>query len=112
MSYKVEVSSQAEVDLRGIYEQIVFALPKSEDTKNRLRLLETEIMRLGTATGYWKEEKEPWKSRGLRKFPIGHFLLYYIVNEEMGIVTVIRVVCGGQSQLGSRQPHSIESGRG
>ena len=41
-------------------------------------------------------EREPWKSRGLRVFPVDNYLVFYIPNEETRIVTVIRVMYGGR----------------
>ena len=41
-------------------------------------------------------DREPWKSRGLRVFPVDNYLVFYVPNEETRIVTVIRVMYGGR----------------
>lgn len=90
MKYKVEISSQAEVDLRSIYEHVVFVLPAGEKAERLLDLLERRIRSLGSEH-FEKEEGEPWKSRGLRKMQAADFIVYYVVNEQAKTVTVIRV---------------------
>lgn len=96
MKYKVEISAQAEIDLRGIYEHVVFVLPVGAATEKLLDLAETKLKELEEIPeSFQKEEREPWKSRGLRKLQAENFLVYYVVNEQVKTVTVIRVAYGG-----------------
>ena len=37
-------------------------------------------------------EREPWKSRGLRVFLVDNYLVFYIPDRERQMVTVIRVM--------------------
>jgi toxin ParE1/3/4 len=39
-------------------------------------------------------EKEPWRSRNLRVMPVDNYIIFYIVDNETGTVTVIRVMYG------------------
>ena len=41
-------------------------------------------------------EKEPWNSRGLRIMPVDHYCVLYIPNNDNKVVTIIRVMDGGQ----------------
>ena len=42
-------------------------------------------------------EKEPWNSRGLRIMPVDNYCVLYIPNKENKVVTIIRVMYGGQN---------------
>ena len=67
MIYEVEVSEQADRDLRGIFEYIAFELQSPENVIGQLNRLEEQILSLDAMPKrYRKYEKEPWKSRGFR----------------------------------------------
>ena len=48
MIYEVEVSEQADSDLRGIFEYIAFELQSSENASGQLDRLEKQILGLDT----------------------------------------------------------------
>ena len=63
MMYEVEVSEQADSDLRGIFEYIAFELQSPENASGQLDRLEEQILSLDTMPErYRKYEKEPWIS--------------------------------------------------
>ena len=67
MIYEVEVSEQADRDLREIFEYIAFELQSPENEIGQLDRLEEQILSLDAMPKrYRKYEKEPWKSRGFR----------------------------------------------
>ena len=79
MIYEVEVSKQADSDLRGIFEYISFELQSPENASGQLDRLEEQILSLDTMPErYRKYEKEPWKSRGLRVLPVDNYVVLYI----------------------------------
>ena len=79
MIYEVELSEQADSDLRGIFEYIAFELQSPENASGQLDRLEEQILSLDTMPGrYRKYEKEPWKSRGLRVLPVDNYVVLYI----------------------------------
>ena len=79
MMYEVEVSEQADSDLRGIFEYISFELQSPENASGQLDRLEEQILSLDTMPErYRKYEKEPWKSRGLRVLPVDNYVVLYI----------------------------------
>ena len=79
MIYEVEVSEQADSDLRGIFEYIAFELRSPENASGQLDRLEEQILSLDTMPeSYRKYEKEPWKSRGLRVLPVDNYVVLYI----------------------------------
>ncbi len=97
MIFTVEISEQADSDLRAIYEYIAFELLSPENAGGQLDRLEKGIISLEEMPErYQRYEKEPWYSRGLRIFPIDNYVVCYITDTEKRIVTVIRVMYGGR----------------
>ncbi|MGN1111654.1 MAG: type II toxin-antitoxin system RelE/ParE family toxin [Acutalibacteraceae bacterium] len=96
MIYRVEITEQAEADLRGIYEYIAFSLLSPQSAKSQLERLEEKILKLDRMPQRFKKyEKEPWHGRGLRQMPVDNFVVFYTPNEAESKVTVIRVLYGG-----------------
>lgn len=97
MIYEVEISAQADVDLRSIYEYIAYELQSPENAIGQLDRLEEDIMKLGQMPERFRQyEKEPWHSRGLRIMPVANYCVLYIPDAEKAVVTIIRVMYGGR----------------
>ena len=97
MIYEVELSEQADSDLRGIFEYIAFELQSPENASGQLDRLEEQILSLDTMPErYRKYEKEPWKSRGLHIVPVDNYCVLYIVNNDDRTVSIMRVMYGGR----------------
>ena len=97
MIYEIEVSEQADSDLRGIFEYIAFELLSPDNAAGQLERLEEHIIGLEEFPEKFRPyEKEPWNSRGLRVMPVDNYLVFYIPNKDTGIVTVIRVMYAGR----------------
>ena len=95
--FDVQISEQADNDLRGIFEYIAFELLAPENAAGQLDRLEEAISNLDhMPEKYRLYEREPWRSRGLRVFPVDNYLVFYIPDTETKIVTVIRVMYGGR----------------
>ena len=97
MIYEVEVSKQADSDLRGIFEDIAFELQSPENASGQLDRLEEQILNLDTMPErYRKYENEPWKSRGLRVLPVDNYVVLYIPDSNKKVVTILRVMYAGR----------------
>ena len=97
MIFTVEISDQADVDLRNIYEYIAFELQSPENAGGQLDRLEESIMSLDRMPERFRQyEKEPWHSRGLRIMPVDNYCVLYIPDAEKAVVTIIRVMYGGR----------------
>ncbi len=97
MTYKIDISKQAQADLRGIYEYIAYNLLSPQSAKRQLERLEEHIMGLNQMPMRFSEyEREPWHSRGMRIMTVGNFVVMYIPSEEKCVVTIIRVMYGGR----------------
>ena len=93
MIYEVELSEQADSDLRGIFEYIAFELQSPGNASGQLDRLEEQILSLDTMPErYRKYEKEPWKSRGLRVLPVDNYVVLYIPDSDKKVVTILRAV--------------------
>lgn len=93
MIYEVEVSQQADSDLREIFEYIAFELQSPKNASGQLDRLEKQILSLNTMPErYRRYEKEPWKSRGLRVLPVDNYVVLYIPDCNKKVVTILRVM--------------------
>lgn len=97
MIYTVIVTEQAEEDLRGIYEYIAFELHSPENAVGQIERLEENIIGLEEFPERFKAyDKEPWFSIGLRIMPVDNYIVYYIPDNETGIVTINRIMYQGR----------------
>ena len=97
MNYEVELSEQADSELRGIFEYIAFELQSPENASGQLDRLEEQILSLDIMPErYRKYENEPWKSRGLRVLPVDNYVIFYIPDSNKKIVTILRVMYAGR----------------
>lgn len=97
MIYEVITTEQANADLRKIYEYIAFELLSPENAAGQLDRLEENIIGLEQfPEKYRAYDKEPWHSRGMRVMPVDNYLVFYILDKDAGLVTVIRVMYEGR----------------
>ena len=97
MIFEIEVSEQADVDIRGIYEHIAFELQAPDNARGQLDRLEESIMSLKQMPERFRGyENEPWKSRGLRMMLVDNYCVLYISDMEQAIVSIVRVMYGGR----------------
>jgi addiction module RelE/StbE family toxin len=95
MNYEIEITEQAEQDIRGIYEYIAYVLMSAQNAAGQIERIKTSIFSLSE---YPERQTlyslEPWKSRNLRFMPVDNYSIFYIVNDEKKVVQVIRVMYG------------------
>ena len=97
MIYEVEVSEQADRDLREIFEYIAFELQSPENAIGQLNRLEEQILSFDAMPKrYRKYENEPWKGRGLRVLPVDNYVVLYIPDSDKKVVTILRVMYAGR----------------
>lgn len=98
MIFDVQISNQADLDLREIFEYIAFELSAPETALKQLDRLEKAINNLDyMPLKYRIYDREPWKSRGLRVLPVDHYLIFYIVNMDRKKVMIVRVMYTGRN---------------
>lgn len=97
MTYDVIVTEQADADLREIYEYITFELLSPDHASAQLDRLENAIVALEQFPDKHRlYEVGAWRDRGLHLMPVDNFLVFYVVDREKGVVTVIRVMYSGR----------------
>lgn len=97
MIYSVNISKQAENDLRSIYEYIAFELQSLQNAQGQIGRLESNILKLKEMPERFSVfEKEPWKSRKLRVMPVDNYLVFYIPDKLTKTVNILRVMYGGR----------------
>lgn len=97
MIYQVNITGQAEADLRGIFEYIAHELRSEQNAAGQLGRLEKAILALDQMPERYRVyEKEPWRSRGLRVMPVDNYLAFYILCRDTQRVEIIRVMYGGR----------------
>ena len=97
MIFRVNITRQAEEDLRGIFEYIAYELHSFQNAVGQLERLEEEIGSLERMPDRYRAyEREPWFSRGLRIMPVDNYLVFYIPCRDTQTVDVIRVLYGGR----------------
>lgn len=93
MIYEINISREAESDLRGIYEYIAFSLLSPDNAAAQLSRIEKCISNLNEMPERFQlYEKEPWTSRRLRMAPVDNFNILYIPDKETLTVTIIRIM--------------------
>ena len=97
MNYEVEVTEQAESDLRGIFDHIAFSLQSLQNAVGQLDRLEKAISGLSYMPERFRAyDNEPWHSRGLRIMPVDNYCVFYIPDNKEQVVTIIRVMYGSR----------------
>lgn len=98
MNFQVNITRQAEDDLRGIFEYIAYELQSVQNAVGQLGRLEKAIFSLEQLPERYRAyEKDPWHSRGLRVMPVDNYLVFYIPYSDTLNVEIIRVMYGGRN---------------
>ena len=97
MKCKIEISEQADKDLRNIYEYIAFELQAPENASGQIDRLEKHILSLDSMPEKYRiYDKEPWKSRGLHILPVDNYVVLYIPDTDTKVVTILRIMYSGR----------------
>ena len=95
--YRIRYSPAALDDLKDIYAHISTELRSPETASKQIHRINEGICSLDfMPCRYEQVDWEPWKSMGMRKVPVNHFVVFYTVDQKLMMVTVIRIVYGGR----------------
>lgn len=93
MSYTIAYSAEAQQDLRNIFCYIVTESCAVETAQKQLRRITAEIRSLDEfPLRFQLFEKQPWKTLGLRYFPIDNYLIFYLPDTESSEVLILRIM--------------------
>ena len=99
--YKVVYSPAAQEDIRSIYMYIAYELLAGQSARNQVDRVRKKIHGLETMPKRHEAvDWEPWASMGMRKIPVDNYVVFYLVDDENGVVTVDRVFYGGRGAQG------------
>ena len=98
MNYQIELTNQAKNDLDEIYSYIAFTLLSPDVAANMyhsiidcIRSLDSMPLRNALM------DDEPWKFRGLRRYFVKNYTIFYQVAETDPIVRIIRIMYSGRN---------------
>ena len=98
MSYHIELTNQAKNDLDEIYSYIALTLLSPDVAANMyhsiidcIRSLDSMPLRNALM------DDEPWKFRGLRRYFVKNYTIFYQVAETDPIVRIIRIMYSGRN---------------
>lgn len=98
MSWNVFYTEKAENDLRAIYEYIAYSLLVPMTAKKQVKAIMGEISKLDeNPLRFPLYKNEPWRSKGLRSFPVNNYMVFYMPDEVKKAVTVVRIMYGGRN---------------
>ena len=102
MSFKINITETASLDLDCIYEYIAVNLQSPQNAKLQLRRLIESINKLDEMPErFHLYESEKSSLRNMRMMPVDNYSIYYIPDLENETVAIIRVI--SQRQDRSRQ---------
>ena len=89
MIYSVNISSQADKDIRAIYEYIALTLMSPENANAQLSRLEDRINKLDNLP-----KRFPKYKNEIRFMPVDNYLVFYTVDDVSKNVSILRVMYG------------------
>ena len=98
MKFNVELTEQADKDLRSIYLYISIDLNSPDNAIKQIKRLWDAILSLDELPQqYRRYEDEPWHSRGIRVLPVDNFVILYIPFVKKKIVRIVTVMYSGRN---------------
>ena len=89
MIYSVNISAQADKDIRAIYEYIALSLMSPENANAQLSRLEERINNLDNLP-----KRFPKYKNDIRFMPVDNYLVFYTVEDVSKNVSILRVMYG------------------
>ena len=97
MSYVVEMTDKAKMDLRGIYEYIAFALQSKINADRQLDRIEREILSLSEMPERYKVLDLDFEAdKAVRMVSVDRYCVIYHVEKVRGAVQILRILYGGR----------------
>lgn len=95
--YSVIYNEEARKDIEEIYVYIAFKLMVPTTAKGQINRIRELIHSLDyMPSRYPIVEWEPWKSYGMHRAQVDHYVIYYEVDDSQMEVIIIRIFYAGQ----------------
>ena len=99
--FSVVYAPKAKKDLRGIYTYISSTLLAPLTAKNQVNRIRKTIRSLDVMPlRYPIVDWEPWKSMCMHRVPVDNYAIFYTVDSQNLLVTIIRIVYSGRDIAG------------
>jgi toxin ParE1/3/4 len=109
-SYKVVYSPEALEDIRKIYSYIAFELREPDTALNQVNRIRKEIRSLDfMPMRHSAVDWEPWKSMQMHKLPVDNYVVFYLADSNLSVVTIIRIANNRQDVRSSVNKHPPET---
>ncbi len=97
MNWTINYSEKAFNDLKAIYEYIAFDLYVPNTASEQVNRIMDSVKTLNSMPMMHPVyPEEPWKSKGIRFFPIDNYLVWYLPQEKQKAVNIVRIMYGGR----------------
>lgn len=96
--YRINVTKQAEEQIRGIVRYIAFVLENPDAALNLLEQFDFGMDSLKKFPQRAALTEGKWGTFGIRYLVVNNYLMYFIVEEKLLEVQIIAVVYGGREQ--------------
>ena len=108
--FNVIYSPEAKNDLRSIASYILFELKAPQAAQNVTTRIRNEIRSLEEMPErYPIVEWEPWASMRMNKVPVGKYVVFYTVDSDSSVVSIIRIFYGGRNIEGIIQGNESDN---
>lgn len=98
MIYSVEITPEAEEDIDDIFRYIAYELRNEQAAYRQVNAIYDDIESLDEMPyryALWRNE--PWKSRGVRSMEVDNYRVFYLIEDVLARVVVLRVFYAGRN---------------
>jgi len=93
MIWDVFYTESATKDLQGIYDYIAYDLLEPETAEDQAnRILDAADSLEHMPMRHRLCDYEPWRTMGLRVIPVNNYLIFYLPDESLSSVAIIRIM--------------------
>lgn len=96
--WSVILTPEFKHEFRNIYAYISEVLLVPETAKKQVSRILEQVEKLSEMPNKFSLiDKEPWRSRGVRKLIVDNYVVFYMANEKTNEVIVFHVFYGGRN---------------
>lgn len=100
MEYRIQFTTVALSQLKETAQYIAGTLAAPGTASKWSMQIRKEIAALSTMPRRFPLlDEEPWKTEGYRKMPVGNYIVYYQINDDIPAVRIVAVIYGRRDQL-------------
>lgn len=97
MNFRTVMTGLAKTNLRDIEDYIAKDLANPSAAKNVRSAILYSVKRLTFSPYHQLVDIEPYKSNGIRSYPVGNYIVFYRVDEATHTVYILKIAHAKQS---------------